>query len=137
MKSAAARRARRPLLALLALYAVSVFLIMLKAGSPGDPMWWALLVPFLAWAVAPLAALAFIIGRQNNAAIITLSMILMGFAVVSGVYVYLTEMFGPGARSTSALVFVALPVYQWAFPVLGLIAAAIGWLAARHRRDAR
>jgi hypothetical protein len=37
---------------------------------------------------------------------------LAGIAMYS-LYIYERDMFGPGARSTSALIFVWLPIYQW------------------------
>ena len=40
-------------------------------------------------------------------------------------YVYLRDMFGPGARSTSGLIFIFLPTYQW-LAVFVLIALAWG-----------
>ncbi len=52
----------------------------------------------------------------------------MGMIAAHGLYTYELDMFGPGARSTSALIFIFLPFYQWlAVAVLALFE----WVARR------
>lgn len=116
---------RRLMAFLLATYAIAVFAIMFRAGSPDQFWWWLGMIPFLAWTVAPLATVVFIIRRQTEAASVVVSALLMGLAVVSGIYIYLESMFGEDARSTSALIFLFLPLYQWAIPLLVLVVALI------------
>ncbi len=84
------------------------------------------LIPFLMWIMAPVAATFVIVHRQSNAGLLAVSCGLMSIAVISGIYIYISDMFGEDVRSTSALVFIFLPIYQWVFPLLALGVAALG-----------
>ncbi len=112
---------RRLAMGMLAFYAVALLAIMFSAGSPDEALWWVAVLPFLAWTVAPLAVTAFVIRLQTSFGVVTMSTGLMAVAVVSGIYVYVSSMFGEGARSTSALILLFLPIYQWAFPLIAVI----------------
>ena len=112
-------------LAVVALLGAAVLAIMLRAGNPSDPSWWVLLVPFLAWCLAPIVVPLFAAPRSW---FMTIGIALLG---AGSVYAYLHDMFGPGARSTSALIFIFLPIYQW-FAVAILMGFA--WVLRRILR---
>jgi hypothetical protein len=119
---------RRSLAGLFAIYASAVFVIMLLVGSPDQAVWWVALIPLLIWAMAPIAATFVIAHRESNAGVLAVSCGLMTIAVISGIFIYISDMFGEDVRSTSAIVFIFLPIYQWVFPLLALGVAALGSL---------
>ena len=89
------------------LFGAALVGIMLRAGEPSDPSWWMLLIPFLGWCLAPIVVP---LSAARRSWFMTIGMALL--CAVS-LYIYLRDMFGPGARSTSALIFLFLPIYQW------------------------
>lgn len=131
----AARLVRGSVSAILSLYVVVVLLIMIRAGSPDTIWWWAGAAAFLAWAAAPFAAAALLIRRQNGRRAAVLSTVLMALAAGYSLYVYERAMFGAGARSTSGLIFIFLPLYQWVLPLTVLIVGAIGAAGNAGRND--
>ena len=106
------------LAAVVALYAVGTGGITIYVGEPTKLWWWLLEVPFFLWIVAPMAAPLLV---PFKSWFLTVSVTAMaGYSF----YVYLSAMFGPGARSTSALVFIFLPIYQ----LLGVfVLIALAW----------
>jgi len=101
-------------------YAAAVAWIAVRAGSPTDLRWWIQAIPFFLWIVAPVAVPLLVPFRHW---LLTGGVALMA---AYGVYIYERDMFGPGARSTSALIFVWLPIYQWiGTAVLIVIASAL------------
>ena len=102
-------------------YSLSVGAVMIQAGeNPTSFSWWLGALPFLGWCIAPIAApLVF------RSWIMT-----VGVAAVAGwgSYEYNIEMLGPGARSTSALAFIFLPIYQW---MAIAVVLGIDWAARR------
>ena len=105
---------------IVAVYGVAVGWIAIRAGEPTELWWWLLEIPFFLWIVAPIAVPLLLSLRSW--------FLTSGVAVMAAysVYIYERDMFGPGARSTSALIFVFLPVYQWAGAavLIGLASAA-------------
>lgn len=104
-------------LCLLALYAIGVEWICIKSGDPADPWWWVIDVPFFLWIVAPVATPLLL--RLNSWFLAAGA----GAMAAHGLYVYATDMFGPGARSTSALIFIFLPLYQWVGAAVLIVSA--------------
>ena len=108
---------------LLALYTLGVLAILFRAGSPDALWWWAGILPFVLWAVSPVAFLCLLNKSERT--------LLVGAVGISiwGIVSYLEAMFGEGARSTSALIFLFMPGYQWVVALLvfvvGLILSAL------------
>ena len=94
-------------LATVVIYSAWVFSIDLRAGDPGELWWWGLWLPFFLWTIAPFVTAHVI---RSDDWFFTLGLI--GIAAYS-LYVYERDMFGPGARSTSGLIFIFLPIDQW------------------------
>jgi hypothetical protein len=88
-------------------YALAVFSIMIRAGDPNSFFWWLGMMPFFGWCLLPIG-LALLYPTR----FLPLVIIVAAIAAYS-VFVYERDMFGPGVRSTSALIFIWLPVYQW------------------------
>ena len=102
----------------IAAYAAAVEWIGVRVGNPTDLWWWLDDIPFSLWIIAPIAVPLLLRIRH---------WLLTGGATamaVYGVYIYEDAMFGPGGRSTSALIFVFLPIYQWIGTAILIVAAA-------------
>ena len=113
-------------LSVIAAYAVAVEWIAVRAGNPTELWWWLQEIPFLLWIVAPIAVPLLL---RIRSWVLTGGLVLMA---AYSVYVYEHDMFGPGARSTSALIFVFLPIYQWvAAAVLIVVASALSRKASQ------
>ena len=99
------------------IYAVWIELIAMRAGEPWELWWWIFEIPFFIWIVAPIVTAYFI--RYDDWAFAA------GLAAIAGysLYIYERDMFGAGARSTSALIFIFLPLYQWL--AVGILTAAV------------
>jgi hypothetical protein len=106
-------------LGLIGLYFMAALWVAVRAGSPDSLWWWALSIPFLAWIVSPVAVP--LLMRMNN------WFLTAGVTVIAihGVYEYERGMFGPDTNSTSAVMFVFLPAYQWAAAALLIFIAAL------------
>jgi len=109
-------------LVIVAIYALWIEVIAMRAGDPGELWWWLLEIPFFLWIVAPIIT-AYLVGRDNW-------LFTIGLAAIAAysLDIYERDMFGPGARSTSALIFIWLPIYQW---VAVLILLAMIWSIRR------
>lgn len=105
------RHSRRPVLLL---YAAVTGVILMRAGDPASFVWWGGAVPFMLWIVSPIAFMS--LTRQSS---VLLPLAALGLAIGSTT-IYISAMYGPGASSTSALIFVFIPLYLW-------IAALIVW----------
>ena len=103
--------------AIIGVYAIWTQWIAVRAGEPGDLWWWVVGLFFFVWMVAPIAVPLLVWFRDW---LVTIG---IGLIAAHGVYAYERDMFGPGARSTSALIFVFLPIYQWAAVLLLLVVA--------------
>jgi hypothetical protein len=104
----------------LAAYLAAVEWISVRTGNPTDPWWWLGEIPFALWIMAPIAVPLLLRFRHW--------LLTGGVAAMAGygIYVYDRDMFGSGARSTSALIFIFLPIYQWVgTAVLIVIASAM------------
>ena len=99
--------ARRTKVPILVAYAAAIVLISMKAGEPSELRWWGLAVLFMAWEISPIAFLCLV---RKTSIVMALGALIVSVASVA---IYWNDMFGPGARSTSALIFIFLPIYQW------------------------
>ena len=106
-------------LGIVAIYAVAIGSISIRAGNPDQLWWWLLEIPFFLWIVAPVA-MPLLLRLKSW-------LLTGGVAVMAAysIYVYDRDMFGPGARSTSALIFIFLPIYQWIGTAILIVIAAI------------
>jgi ABC-type Na+ efflux pump permease subunit len=105
---------------ILVAYTLAIATMMIRVGEPTAFIWWIGALPFLAWCVAPVGAALF---WRSWIAIV-------GTAAIAGWgwYEYNVGLFGPGARSTSGLLFLFVPIYQW----MGIaVVLAASWLARR------
>lgn len=91
--------------AIAAAYSLAVATVMIKAGEPTEFWWWFISIPFFLWCLAPV-----VLPLSHPSWIVAFG---VGVMAAFSSYVYVTDMFGPGARSTSALIFIFLPIYQW------------------------
>ena len=103
----------------IATYVAAVEWIAFRAGEPTNLWWWLVDIPFSLWIVAPIALPLLLRIRHWLPT--------AGVAAMAayGIYIYESAMFGPGARSTSALIFIFLPMYQWLGTALLITLAAI------------
>ena len=106
-------------LGVIAAYIVAIEWISVRTGSPADSWWWLNDIPFFLWIVAPVAVPLLLPVRHwlLTAGVTALA--------VCGVYLYEDAMFGPDTRSTSALVFVFLPLYQWVGTAILIVLASV------------
>jgi hypothetical protein len=100
-------------------YTGAISVIFLKAGSPDEILWWPAMVLFLGWCLAPI-----LVPLMYAPKMVANGIAIAGVAAYS-IYVYATDMFGPGARSTSALIFIFLPLYQWGAAILVILIGMI------------
>ena len=106
-------------LGILAAYALALEWIAIRAGEPTELWWWLGEIPFFLWMVAPVALPLLI---RIRSWLLTAGVSLMA---IYSIYVYERAMFGPDARSTSALIFVFLPIYQWVATAILIVVAAM------------
>jgi hypothetical protein len=99
-------------------YSLAVGAVMINAGEPTALWWWFGFAGFYAWCLTPIILPLFYPFRSW--------LITIGVAAIAAYssHVYIRDMFGPGARSTSGLIFLFLPVYQW-IAVAGLLGVAL------------
>lgn len=99
----------------LAVYAAVVFGAMLHMGSPREASWYALSIPFLCFAILPIAWLC--VGAKSS--------MLKGVGALAlaavGTIIYVDTAWFAASDAQAGIIFVVLPLYQ-------LVAAAI-WLA--------
>jgi hypothetical protein len=112
-------------LAVAIIYAIWIETIAVRAGNSSELRWWLSEIPFFLWIVAPIAA-AYLVRWDSW-------LYTIGLAAIAtySLYIYERDMFGPGARSTSALIFVFLPLYQWA--AVAMLVAVV-WTIRRLAR---
>jgi hypothetical protein len=106
-------------LGVLTAYAAAIEWIAFRAGNPTDPWWWVVDIPFSLWIVAPIAVPLILRFRHW---LLTGGVTAMA---AYGVYIYEGSMFGPAARSTSALIFIFLPIYQWVGTAVLIVIASV------------
>jgi hypothetical protein len=93
--------------------------IAVSTGDPTDLWWWLAEFPFSIWIIAPIA-LPLLLRLRHW--LLTGGVTAMA---AYGVYVYVDSMIGPGVRSTSGLVFIFLPFYQWLGTGILIVLAAV------------
>lgn len=127
-----------PIMAMFRILAVTVALVlgalMLYAGEPNNLWWWAGALPFALWVVGPAVA-PFWIARHKSRP--WLSMIMFLYVIASSIFSGLVyhDAFFRSKSSTSALVMVFVPLYQWLALVLLLLLYLGGraWLTRRGK----
>lgn len=101
--------------------------VIFATGDPGQPGWWLGGVSFWLWMISPAVAAGLITGRHPSRARLTvMSLFLIGFILSSAIF-YRHGLLHP-ASSTSSLIVIYLPLYQWAALIVALIAWKSGEL---------
>ncbi|WP_338241442.1 hypothetical protein [Aurantiacibacter hainanensis] len=92
---------------------------MLYMGRPDHWDWFVLFVPFLLWALAPVALLCLLPFAQTSNGI--------GAAISAavGALVYIDTAWIPPSDAQDGLIFIFLPIYQLAFALLWLALVAL------------
>lgn len=88
--------------------------LMLYAGEPTKLWWWLLAIPFGAWIIGPAIVSYLFANRFKD--ISWLTYLMLAFLALSGAWsasVYY-EAFFVSTSSTSALVMIFVPLYEWA-----------------------
>ena len=110
---------------LLAIYALVVSVVIIEMGRPSDLSWFVLSIPFLLWALAPVALLCFGPGLRVARLIGAVLVCVLGALA----YVHTAFVAKPDAQG--GLIFLFAPVYQFGIAVLWLLG---GWVFARFYR---
>ncbi len=115
--------------------AAALAAVVLAAGEPSRLSWWAGAVAFWLWMISPAVAAGLFTGRHpSNGRLLVAGIFLIGFIVSSAVG-YGRSLLRP-VSSTSSLIVIFLPLYQWAVLIVMLIAQrGIGLLVGRHPHD--
>jgi len=103
----------------LAAYVAGVGSIVFRAGNPTESFWRLSALPFSLWMIAPIAVPLLLRIRHW---LLTGGVAAMA---VYGLYVYERDMFGPDVRSTSGLILIFLPIYQWVGTAVLIVVAAV------------
>ena len=106
-------------LGVIAAYAVAVEWISIRTGNPTELWWWLGEIPWSLWIIAPIAVPLL---QRFRHWLLTGGVTAMA---AYGIYVYEDSMFGPGARSTSALIFIFFPIYQWVGTAVLIVVTAV------------
>ncbi len=118
--------------------AVAILVSSLRAsGAPDELTLDATLLAFLIWNLLPAAAMAVLLLRAARSGRRELMVALVG----SGLVAVLTGLalwdFETSDSSTGALVFIFLPLYQWAVLVLTVVAVLFAHALGRRSADTR
>ena len=113
-------------LAILVSYAVAVFAMMVDAGQPEDIRWFALAVPFLLFAIAPIAMLCL---TRSDARIKGIAALLIALA---GLLLYVDTLYIAEPDAQSALVFAVVPVLQFAGAAMVMLALWLWRRTGKH-----
>lgn len=112
---------------------VGLLTLMIHSGDPSSSSWWLAAIPFALWIAGP-AVVPYLLARKRRNQTVVITM--LGFLTLStllSAVAYYQAMF-VSTSSTSALVFLFIPLYQWtAFLVVtGIVFAATAF--ARRRK---
>lgn len=106
--------------------------LILYAGDPTALSWWAFAAPFALWIIGP-AITPWVIAWRRRQFVITAIMLVFiaASSLISGLVYY--DAFFRSTSSTSALVMIFIPLYQWiALAVVSVIAfASAAWIERR------
>jgi len=102
---------------------------MIDNGHPDTPGWWGLFVLFFAWSVSPLVMLTRLVRRHADHPLGAVLLCATAIASVAFGIWALINAFVIHLDPQSGLVFVFLPVWQWA--AVGLAAGVSVWLGRR------
>ncbi|MEE9434414.1 MAG: hypothetical protein V3V15_09270 [Sphingorhabdus sp.] len=91
----------------LAGYAIAILEIFVAAGVPGENEAWLWALLFFLWCVAPIAFPLVVLRRS------WLVTLIVALIAIYSIYEYTVGMRGPDTTSTSALILLSLPIYQW------------------------
>jgi len=104
--------------------------LMLHAGQPSEPGWWADTAPLGLWVIGPAAA-PYVLAARRRGLSTALSAYFAVSTMVSGLAYY--DAFARPRSSTAALALVLVPIYQWL--VLALLLLICWGVARLGRRD--
>lgn len=99
--------------------------LLFYAGDPTSFDWWLFAVPFGLWVIGPAIA-PWIVARWRRQSAVTIALLI--FLSISSLASALSyyDAFFRSTSSTSALILIFLPLYQWvAFAIIATIALAI------------
>ena len=107
-------------LAVLTLYGIVVLICMVHMGQPDGARWWLMGVPFMGWALAPVALLCLKCSHPLAYGI--------GAAILAllGAWLYIGTAYSSAPDAQAGLVFVFLPLYQLGFAAIW-IGLVYGW----------
>ncbi len=94
-------------LLIVGLYGAVILSIFVRSGEPEYLWWWGLMIPFFLWCISPIF-IPLVLARRSWLVSVGIALL----AIVS-LNQFIQNMFGEGVRSTSSLIFIFLPVYQW------------------------
>jgi len=112
---------------IIALFGIGLFSIKLYSGQPERLSWWPLAILFFLWGLGPILV-PFLIWKNNY-----IMSIIVGIIAAYSMYIYLTSIMGPETSSTSSLIFLFLPLWQWAAVIL----ISLAMLLPRIYKDLR
>ena len=111
---------------------LAVTALMRSQGDPTKPWWWLGAIPLWFWIAAPIWA-PYQLARLANSLIFTipLGLFFLIATILSG-WVYYEALFPP-TSSTSALIFLVMPGYQWiGLIVVGALSSVLhAWLSPK------
>lgn len=106
-------------------------IVIVTAGEPSQPSWWTGAVLFWLWMISPALAASKAAGeRSSTARMAVLWLFLVGF-VCSSAYGYYYGLLDQ-ASSTSSLIVIFLPLYQWAILII-LLTLQKAWVSLTKR----
>jgi len=101
--------------------AAALAAVVIAAGEPGQPGWWAVAPAFWLWMISPAVAAGLFTGKNpSTGRLIVATAFLVAF-IVSSAIGYYRGLLRP-LSSTSSLIVIFLPLYQWAALIVLLIA---------------
>jgi hypothetical protein len=111
--------------------------LMLYAGEPSKLWWWLLAIPFSAWIIGPAIAPYILVKLfKTRNGFVYLMIVYLALSSLWSASVYYQAFF-VSTSSTSALIMVFAPLYQWsALVCVGLLGGAvISWSNRRSRLE--
>lgn len=115
--------------------AAALAVVVLVAGEPERLSWWPGAAAFWLWMISPAVAAGLLAGRAvSGGRLLVEGLYLIGF-ILSAAIGYYHGLLRP-VGSTSSLIVIFLPLYQWAALIVVLIARrGFALLVRRHSRN--